>query len=167
MKIRLENKTDYAAVHDVNLAAFGSEDEANLVTRLRQQAQSYVSLVAEEKGVVIGHIMFSGAHLSADPKRCVMALAPMAVLPEFQQRGIGSSLVKSGLEHCENQGYGAIFVLGHAQYYPRFGFKPADSFSIDSVYEVPAGVFMALELTPGALEGMAGRMFYHEAFDAL
>lgn len=96
-----------------------------------------------------------------------MGLAPMAVLPEYQNKGIGSALVRAGLEQCRNLGFAAVIVLGHPEYYPRFGFKPAAGFGIDSKYDIPEEVFMAIELEPGALSDLSGRAQYHEAFDSL
>lgn len=93
-----------------------------------------------------------------------MGLAPMAVMPAAQRRGIGSALIRSGLERCAQLGYSAVVVLGHPEYYPRFGFVPASRFGIGCEYEVPDEVFMALELEPGALTGMSGTIRYHPAF---
>ena len=91
----------------------------------------------------------------------------MAVSPAHQRTGIGSALVETGLEACRELGAAAVFVIGHASYYPRFGFVPATGFGIDSDYDVPPEVFMVLELAPGALAGKAGRLTYHEAFAGL
>ena len=96
-----------------------------------------------------------------------MGLAPMAVLPEHQNKGIGSALVRAGLEQCRNLGFAAVIVLGHPEFYPRFGFKPACRFNIDSQYGVPQEVFMVIELEPSALSGVTGRAEYHEAFNSL
>ncbi|MCP4391408.1 MAG: N-acetyltransferase [Gammaproteobacteria bacterium] len=167
MKIRTETSEDHAAVDAVNRAAFESGEEADLVEVLRQQADPCISLVAEANGDVVGHIMFSPATLSADPETRVMGLGPMAVIPQLQRQGFGSALVRAGLEACRRLGYEAVFVLGHAQYYPRFGFLPASGYGISSTYDVPDDVFMALELEPGALLRKAGKMHYHRAFDAL
>ena len=96
-----------------------------------------------------------------------MGLAPMAVLPGRQRQGIGSELVRAGLDECRRLGFGAIVVLGHAEYYPRFGFVPASKFGLKSEYDVPDDVFMALELIPGALRGRAGTIRYHPTFAAM
>jgi putative acetyltransferase len=167
MKIRTEVEQDREAVYALNRAAFESNVEADLVDALRIQADPRISLVAEEAGEIVGHIMFSPATLSADSEIRVMGLGPMAVIPGRQHRGIGSALVKTGLEACKKLGYQAVFVLGHPQYYPRFEFVPASSYDISSVYDVPDEVFIALELIPGALSGKAGKMYYHKAFDGL
>lgn len=167
MKIRAEAGRDRDAVYALNRAAFESNAEADLVDSLRLQADPHVSLVAEEAGEIVGHIMFSPAILSADSAIPVFGLGPMAVSPGRQRQGIGSALVRSGLKACKKLGYLAIFVLGHPQYYPRFGFVPASRYQISSVYDVPDEVFMALELIPGALTARAGKMHYHKAFDGL
>jgi len=167
MKIRTEAEQDREAVYALNRAAFESNAEADLVDALRLQADPHISLVAEEAGEIVGHIMFSPATLSADSEIRVMGLAPMAVIPGRQRQGIGSALVRNGLEACKKHGYQAVFVLGHPQYYPRFGFAPASRYGISPVYDVPDEVFMALELMPGALSAKAGKMYYHKAFDGL
>ena len=164
MLIRAEKENDRDAVYAVNVSAFETPSEANLVDALLEQAQPVVSLVAEDNGEVVGHIMFSPVSLSDYPDLKVMGLAPMAVAPEHQRKGIGSALVRAGLEQCEQLGYAAVVVLGHPEYYPRFGFSPSSQFGIYSEYEVPEDVFMAMELQPGALSGKTGRVKYHAAF---
>lgn len=167
MHIRTQTPADDSAVRQINESVFPSPAEADLVERLRAEANPVVSLVAEDDGAIIGHILFSPVTLAADSSFPAMALAPMAVLPGRQRQGIGSSLLRSGLDECNRLGCQAVFVLGHADYYPRFGFVPASRYGVVSQFEVPDEVFMALELEPGALAGMAGKMRYHEAFDAL
>ncbi|MDH3387201.1 MAG: N-acetyltransferase [Gammaproteobacteria bacterium] len=167
MKIRAQLDQDRAAVRAVNRAAFGSDAEADLVDAVRTDARPLVSLVATDGDEIVGHILFSSATLAADPDARVMALGPMSVAPQRQRQGIGSALVQAGLDECRRLGCEAVFVLGHPHYYPRFGFVPASKFAISSRYEVPADVFMAMELAPGALTGKAGIMSYHEAFDGL
>ncbi len=164
MLIRVEEEADQSGVFAVNESAFESRAEANLVDTLRELAQPVVSLVAVENGEVVGHIMFSPVVLSEDPDLKLMGLAPMAVVPEFQHHGIGSALVREGLEKCRQLGCAAVVVLGHPDYYPRFGFLPSSRFDIDSEYEVPEEVFMLIELQPGALSGKNGRVKYHSAF---
>ncbi len=164
MLIRAEIENDRDAVFAVNVSAFETPSEATLVDVLREQAQPVVSLVAEDNGNVVGHIMFSPVSLSGYPDLNVMGLAPMAVAPERQRKGIGSALVRAGLEQCRQLGFVAVVVLGHPEYYPRFGFSPSSRFGIDSDYEVPEEVFMAMELEPEALSGKTGRVKYHPAF---
>ena len=164
MQIRPEGAADIAAVRAVNRAAFETSAEADLVDALRDQAAAVVSLVAEDAGSVVGHILFSPVTLSGHAELKIMGLAPMAVLPAEQRRGIGSALVRAGLDRCQALGCGAVVVLGHPGYYPRFGFMPASRFGIGCEYDVPDEVFMALELEPGILRGQSGTIRYHAAF---
>lgn len=164
MTIRAENKTDREAVRAVNEAAFATPSEADLVDTLRRRADPLVSLVAVEEGEIVGHILFSPVSLSGHPELKIMGLAPMSVLPGCQRNGTGSELVRGGLERCIQMGFEAAVVLGHPGYYPRFGFRPASEFGIDSDYEVPDDAFMALELSPGALSEKTGTARYHPAF---
>ena len=161
--IRSEQVEDRQAVHAVNTEAFGREDEAELVDTLRRQAHPLISLVAEEDNAVVGHIMFTPVSLS-DYHALLMGLAPMAVVPFRQRTGIGSALVRTGLGACKRLGAHAAFVLGHPQFYPRFGFSPAADFGIACEYNVPHEAFMVIELVPGALRAVSGTVSYHPAF---
>lgn len=167
MRIRNETPADVAAVREVNLAAFESSAEADLVDALRGHIFPYVSLVADDKGIVAGHILFTPVHLPGHPRARLMALAPMAVRPEYQRSGVGSALVVEGLRQAREAGAGAVVVLGHPAYYPRFGFVPASRHGIRSVYEVPDEAYLVVELQPGHLDGLAGTVQYHAAFDAV
>jgi putative acetyltransferase len=164
MQIRPEQPGDFAAVHAVNRAAFDRRAEADLVDALRAQADPMISLVADADGSIAGHICFSRVTLSGHAGLVIMALAPMAVLPAAQRRGIGSALVRTGLDHCAQRGCRAVVVLGHPEYYPRFGFVPASGFGIRSEYNVPDAAFMVRELEAGALNGRPGTIRYHPAF---
>jgi putative acetyltransferase len=167
MRIRLEHSRDIAAVRAVNLAAFETPVEADLVEALREQASPLVSLVAEDVTGVVGHILFSTVTLDGPPHPRVMGLAPMAVLPVRQRQGIGASLVRNGLERCRQIGAGGVVVLGHVEYYPRFGFVPASRFGLRCQYDVPDAAFMALELVSGAFAGRSGTVHYHPAFPSV
>jgi putative acetyltransferase len=159
----------------VNESAFGTPAEANLVDALREQARPIVSLVGEgtsagdgaDNGIIVGHIMFSPVSLPGHPALRMMGLAPMAVAPAHQRNGIGSALVRAGLEQCRQLGFGAVVVLGHPAYYPRFGFAPSTRFGIGCEYEVPEEVFMVVELDAGVLRGACGEVKYHPAFSTL
>lgn len=166
-RVRAERAADRDAVRTVNESAFETPAEAGLVDALREQARPLVSLVAEEGGAVAGHILFSPVTLPGYPQLHIMGLAPMAVAPGCQRRGLGSALVRAGLAACAELGCGAVVVLGHPEYYPRFGFRPAAEFGLGCEYEVPREAFMALELVPGYLEGAAGTLRYHTAFAGL
>lgn len=164
MQIRAEKAEDRLAVRAINEAAFESFAEANLVDALREQAQPLVSLVAEQDGGIVGHIMFSPVELPGYPEIRLMGLAPMAVLPAQQRQGIGSALVRAGLKECVKGGVGAVVVLGHPGYYPRFGFVPASRYGIGCEYDVPDEAFMVIELQAGQLAGVSGTVRYHRAF---
>jgi putative acetyltransferase len=164
MRIRAEEQRDWAAVHAVHVSAFETPAEADLVDALRDQAQPLVSLIAEDNGAIVGHIMFSPVSLSGHSALRIMGLAPMAVAPEHQRKGIGSALVCAGLEQCKQLGFGAVVVLGHPAYYPRFGFLLSAGFGIGCEYEVPEEAFMVVELQAGFLDGASGTVKYHAAF---
>jgi putative acetyltransferase len=167
MRIRPETAGDVSAIRAVNLAAFDTALEADLVAALRDQADPLVSLVAEDAGTIVGHILFSPVTLDADAGLRIAGLAPMAVMPSRQRQGIGSLLVRQGLDRCRRAGFAACVVLGHSEYYPRFGFAPASRFGLRSEYEVPDEVFMAMELAPAALTGKRGTVRYHRVFAGL
>lgn len=167
MQIRMEKEEDRAAVQAVNESAFETVTEANLVVALQEQAQPVISLVADDRGTIVGHIMFSPVVLIGHPELKIMGLAPMAVLPEHQRKGIGSALVREGLEECKKLGFGAVVVLGHPDYYPRFGFLPSTRFGIRSEYDVPEDVFMVTQLQPDYLGSATGTIKYHAAFGNL
>lgn len=164
MIIREERQGDVESIRAVNLAAFATSAEADLVDALRRQVTPLVSLVAEEDGNVIGHILLSPVTLESEPALTLMGLAPMSVVPSRQRQGIGSSLVREGLERCRQIDAAAVVVLGHPEYYPRFGFVPAVRLSLRSEYDVPEEVFMVRELRDNALRGRSGTIRYHPAF---
>jgi putative acetyltransferase len=164
--IRAERAEDIVRVRDVNLRAFDTPLEAKLVDALRRDADPIISLVAVDGRALVGHILFSPVTVLLQPDLRVMGLAPMAVTPERQRQGIGSALVREGLAACERLGAAAVVVVGHAHYYPRFGFVPASSYGLASEYDVPADVFMAREIMPGALGRVSGTVRYHPLFAA-
>jgi putative acetyltransferase len=164
MRIRPERPSDYPAVYEINRAAFEGDGEPRLVDAHRSQARDVISLVAEDDGAIVGHILYSPVTLSGHEQLRIAGLAPMAVLPGRQRSGIGSALVRAGLDACRQQGCVAVVVVGHPEYYPRFGFRRGSALGIDCEFEVPDEAFMAVELTDGALRGRGGTISYHEAF---
>ena len=164
MRIRPESAADRAAVRAVNVAAFGTALEAELVETLRAKGVPLLSLVADVAAGVVGHILFSPVTLEGHSHLRVMGLGPMAVAPQRQRQGIGSALVAEGLEACKRAGCDAVVVLGHAHFYPRFGFVPAARHALRSEYDVPDDVFMVTELMDGSLRGASGLIRYDEAF---
>lgn len=164
MDIRSETENDWSAIYDLNVLAFDTKAEADLVNSLRKCVTPYISLVATIEDEVVGHIMFTPVELTDCSAEFMMGLAPMAVKENFRGMGVGSKLLTSGVEACEKLGAGAIVVLGHANYYPIFGFQPASKFNLSCEYDVPDEVFMALEIVPGYLSSRSGVVKYHEAF---
>lgn len=164
--IRSEEPQDVVAIRVVNLSAFPTNFEANLVDRLRQVVYPTVSKVAIVEDTVVGHIFFSPVNVTGRDNLKVMGLAPMAVIPAYQRQGIGSALIRSGLAGCQALGYGAVVVLGHPSYYPRFGFVPTDRVGLHCGYDVPSEAFMMLELQPGYLQNVQGIVTYHPVFDS-
>ncbi len=163
--VRSEAETDVAAVREVHVAAFDTPEEAALVDALRGHSEPLISLVAVIGGVVVGHVMFSPVSLEGHRDLKLMGLAPLAVLPAHQRTGVGSALTSAGLGRCGELGAGAVVVLGHPCYYPRFGFEPADARGIGCQFEAPPEAWMVLELEPGYLRGASGVVRWHAAFD--
>lgn len=165
--IRPESLTEYADIFEVNRLAFGQDNEARLVENIRQlpNFNSDLSLVAIASDRLVGHILFSEITI-ASPQGDItaLALAPLAVLPQLQNRGIGSQLVRAGLKQCQ-LGYKVVIVLGHPNFYHRFGFAPAVNKELRSPFPVPDEAFMVLELIPGALTGTSGMVKYSSPFD--
>jgi putative acetyltransferase len=162
--IREERKEDFEGVRRVNESAFSQPVEADLVDALRSGGAATVSVVAEVKGQMVGHILFSPVTVQGADDLKAVGLGPMAVIPEHQRRGIGSILIKQGLEDCRRAGIQAVVVLGHPEYYPRFGFRRASSWGLRCEFDAPDEAFMALELIPNVLSGRSGVVNYHAAF---
>ena len=164
--IREERAADVARVQRVVRAAFGRDEEARLVERLRECARPRLSLVAESDGELAGHVFFSPVTLDPAPRPApaVAGLAPLAVVPERQGRGIGAALVRAGLARCPSLGWSAVVLLGDPAYYARFGFAPAAAQGLFYRSEAFAPAFQVLELEPGALAGCRGELHYHPAF---
>jgi putative acetyltransferase len=165
--IRAERPEDISAVRQVNRLAFGEPDEAELVDKLRQACPDAVSLVAEEDGIV-GHILFTPVVVQGTEREIVgMGLAPMAVRPDRQRAGVGSRLVARGLEILRQRRCPFVVVVGHPEYYPRFGFEPASRHRLTSQWEgIRDEAFMALILDAPAMAGVAGVARYRGEFEA-
>src|SRR5258706_11016864 len=143
--IRAENTEDAkerSLIHAINEAAFGGQEEADMVDRLRPFSRMSIEI--------------TGGSVSA------AALAPMAVLPEHQRRGIGERLIRHGLNLLRERGEQIVIVVGHPDYYPRFGFSSEKARFLEGPF--PRAAFMAMELSPGALDGVRGRVRYPAAF---
>jgi len=166
--IRPEQIGDAAAVDTLLRCAFGRAAEAELVARLRREAPGSLALVAERAGSIAGHILFSAVTIEGRERSWpAVGLGPMAVEPDDQRRGIGSALVRAGLDACAARGEGLVFVLGHPDYYPRFGFRLAARLGLrygDGVFD---GVFFLAELQPDAAAGRMGQVHYHPAFEGV
>ena len=168
MSIRVETKSDIDDIWKINTEAFETKEEATIVNALRNSDVTNISLVYEQNGELGGHILFTTVELIGDTSDLkLMGLAPMAVIPKLQNKGVGSSLIKAGIQQCINDGYDAIIVLGHPDYYPKFGFVPSVKYGIKSEYDVPDNVFMVLELKKNSLKGKQGVIKYHEEFNCV
>ena len=165
---RNEKLQDIAAIRKVHESDIENRAEADLVDALRDKKADLISIVATMDARIVGHILFSPVTLDTDGRTVtLLGLAPMAVLAEYQGKGIGSKLVEKGLAESRIKRYPAVVVLGHPGYYPRFGFVPSVNSGITSEYDVPPDVFMIKELTPGVLAGISGIAKYHDAFAQL
>jgi putative acetyltransferase len=166
--IRPELPTDHRAIGEVHEQAFSRSNEAHLVEAIRASPGFIpeLSLVAERQGAIVGHVMFSTVALE-NQAGCVsvLALAPLAVRPEWQRQGLGSRLVRAGLERAAALGHLAVILIGHPSYYPRFGFIPARAFGIEPPMPLPNEVFMVLPLQADNLDGVCGTLIYPLAFD--
>ncbi|MRT91574.1 GNAT family N-acetyltransferase [Ancylomarina sp. 16SWW S1-10-2] len=163
IQIRPEHKNDISTISMINDMAFGQEDEGNLIVKLRKKKNfiKELSLVACFGNEIIGHILFSKITIKNDIEEFEsLALAPMSVIPEFQGLGIGSELIKKGLQKATKLGYDSVIVLGHENYYPKFKFTPASLFQITCPFEVTDLNFMALELKKGSLDMVSGCVIY-------
>jgi putative acetyltransferase len=162
MVIRERTPADDAAIQYLNDKAFGGTGESTLIENLRTAGLVAVELVAVDP-LVVGHILFSALDVTVGGKSVrALALAPMAVKPQRQRHGIGSALVRAGLQRAREGGWQAVVVLGHQGYYSRFGFSAALAQPLKAPFS--GASFMALELEPGALRGGEGRAVYPPAF---
>jgi putative acetyltransferase len=169
--IRPESRADYSQISDINFLAFNNQENESKLIELIRQSENFIpelSLVADKNGEIIGHILISTISLVTEQGSIpTLGLAPMAVKPGYQQQGIGSELVIKALERCKAMGFKHIFVLGHPNFYPKFGFVPSKNFSVTPPFPVPAEVFMALELVEGSLNCLHGKIEYPPAFNSV
>ena len=165
--IRFEQPKDIDEIRLLNYKAFGQPEEGRIVDKLRKSCNGILSLVAISNNKIVGHIMFSP--VTIETKEGViegMGLAPMAVLPELQNQGIGSKLVKEGLRIIRNTSCPFVIVLGHENYYPRFGFQRALEFGLRSQWDgVPDDAFMAMILDESVMKGVSGIVKYRDEFN--
>ena len=164
IKIRKERPDDIAAVRKLHKRAFDQDQEANIVDVLRSNSAALLSLVASLDERVVGHIMYSPLEVG---QRTGAGLGPMAVLPEHQRQGIGSKLIEAGNQELKEAGCPFIVVIGHADYYPRFGFAPAQAHGITCEWDVPDNVFMVLVLDLAKMQGVSGLAKYRHEFSTV
>ena len=167
--IEAEAEDDYEQITRLHTLAFKGDREARLVEQLRKTPK-YVpelSLVAKYKNAVIGHVLFYPIRVNAHGGReCAsLALAPVSVIPDFQNRKVGTRLIEEGLGRARKLGFKSVIVVGHSEYYPRFGFKRASEYGISAPFEVPDNCLFAIELEKGALENCRGKIEYPHEFD--
>jgi putative acetyltransferase len=163
MTVRRRLPADDDAIRRLNDAAFGGPAESKLISDLRLAGLAVIELVALADGDIAGHILFSALSVQSDGRPVdALALAPMAVRPDRQRAGVGTALVRAGLEAARNGKWHAVIVLGHPSYYPRFGFSAERARHLKAPFRGDA--FMALEFVPGALDGAAVSVVYPPAF---
>ena len=165
--VRPERIEDIASVRLLNTQAFEQTAEADIVDQLRQVCPEALSLVAEDAGCIVGHILFTPAVIECGNKVIHgMGLAPMGVIPDRQCEGIGTALVTHGLKVLQKRCCPFVVVLGYPDYYSRFGFEGASGHNITSQWEgVPDDAFMILIFDHVAMEGISGVARYREEFD--
>ena len=170
IQIRAEQQEDIPDIFELNKIVFGQDNEAKLVDHVREGPNFIpaLSLVAVSDDKIVGYILFSRIIITnGDGKYESFALAPMVVHPEWQKQGIGARLISYGLQCATELGLTSVLVLGHEYYYPKFGFVPAAKYNIKAPFDVPAEVFMARELVPGALDNVSGTVEYPFEFSVM
>jgi putative acetyltransferase len=164
--IRKERQEDFPKVYEVNRMAFSQEDESKLIEKIRRGINFIpdLSLVAEIDNEIVGHILFSNIKIIGKTTTDSIALAPMAVIPKYQKNGIGGQLIKKGLTIAKDLGFNSVIVLGHKDYYPKYGFKKASLWNIKCPFDVPDEAFMAIELIENSLADKEGTVEYPSEF---
>jgi putative acetyltransferase len=169
--IEKASDSDLEAVLSVERQAFGSDEEAELVRDLLADpsARPLLSLLASEDGRPVGHVLFTAARLEDDRDAASMAiLAPLAVVPDAQRRGIGGELVTRGIQLLSESGVDLVFVLGHPEYYPRHGFEPAGRLGFAAPFPIPdknADAWMVQALRPDLLGPVRGTVVCADAMN--
>jgi predicted N-acetyltransferase YhbS len=167
--IRKEIESDFYDVYELNKAAFGQDIEAKLVDLLRKSPAFVpdLSLVATANDAVVAHILFTKIKIKDENGKEYnsLALAPMAVKPELQKQGIGGQLIRYGLSKARELRHKSVIVVGHEQYYPKFGFLPAGRWKIKAPFDVHANSFMGLELVKDGLKNVTGTVHYPKEFE--
>jgi len=164
IEIREERPEDLTAIRAVNQRAFEQDQEANIVDALRVNRAALLSLVAIVDGAIVGHILYSPVEIGDVTGA---ALGPMAVLPAYQRQGIGSRLVAAGTDWLAHAGVPAVVVVGHPEFYPRFGFKRASEFGVRCEWPVPDDVFMMMVLDESRMAAMTGLAKYRPEFSTI
>jgi len=163
--IREEHPEDIEAIRGVNEKAFGQAQESHLVDALRSNGGVLLSLVATVNSLVVGHILYSPVSVGTEGEEVMGAgLGPMAVLPEYQRQGIGGNLIETGNQKLREAGCPFIVVVGHPEYYPRFGFEPARGYGMKCEWDVPDSVFMVLVTDRSKMKGVSGLAKYRQEF---
>lgn len=170
--VRPEREEDFHEIFEVNRLAFGQDGEAKLVDTLRKNRavfNSQLSIVAIQNNTMVGHILFTIISIIDNKGNMYesLALAPMAVKPGFQKKGIGGQLIKEGLGAAKKLGFKSVIVLGHEEYYPKFGFEPAEKWNIRAPFDIPSSNFMAIELVNEGLKNTSGTVAYPKEFESV
>lgn len=166
--VRIERFEDMTAIPALNMKAFGRAAEGEIIDKLRRSCPEILSLVADDNGQVAGHILFSPVVIEGEKGRLIgMGLGPMAVLPELQRQGIGAQLIETGLSMLRQRGCSFVVVVGHPDYYPRFGFERASKYPLSCQWDnLPEEAFMVLILDEQRLDDVKGVVRYREEFNA-
>ena len=168
--IRPEEEADRQRILDVTRQAFESDTEPELVKRIWESDDfiSGLSLVAVDDDELVGHLIFSAMTIQTDDEDIpALCLGPVSVVPARQRQGIGDELIRYGLAECQRMGYHIIVLVGHPEYYPRFGFRPAEEQGLSMDIEAPPEAFMVYEGISGALDGVTGKVVFSSAFDGM